>query len=186
MKKTAPFVATVAVVTVAALAACSGTYIRSNWDSGVDFSPFRTFAILDNPEPGISPLIDARVRAAIVTNLTGKGFQQVGTTDQADLAVGFEVATANHTDYQSVHARWGGAGFHHNNNRWTTTGTVRSAQTEYTVGTLVIAVFDMENKDLVWEATGNRMLSQLSDTDQTQQRINKDVDKVMRDFPPGA
>ena len=176
------------MLAIAGLAGCSTLVLTSDWDPNVDFSQFQTFAILDNDEFGVSHLVDARIRIAIIADLTSKGLRQEGVPDLADLAVGYQVATEERRTYQTLHSAWGTNGFRYHNSSWgATTGTSRTVQSTYTVGTLVISVFQMTDKELIWEAVGNRRVTQASGDEATaQQRMNKDVQQLMRDFPPGA
>ncbi len=176
------------LLAIAGLAGCSTLVLTSDWDPDVDFSQFQTFAILDDGGPGISRLVDARVRIAIIADLTSKGLRQEGVPDLADLAVGYQVATEERRTYQTLHSGWGTNGFRFHHSSWgDTTGTSRTVPSTYTIGTLVIAIFQMMDKELVWEASGNRRVTQASGTEaEAQQRMNKDVQQLMRDFPPGA
>ena len=174
-------------VTIVALTACSGITVTSDWDPAVDFSQFQTFAILDEGPPPGNPLTDRRIRAAIVANLSSKGFRHVDTPDAADLAIGFQVTTDERTSYHTVHSGWGSAGFGRRRSHWGgSMGVSRTTQWNYTVGTLVIAVFEARDKELVWEASGSSMKNPSRNPEQSEQRTNEKVRKIMRDFPPGS
>ena len=178
---------TALLLAIAGLAGCSTLVLTSDWDPDVDFSQFQTFAILDNDESGVSHLVDARIRIAIVADLTSKGLRQEGVPDLADLAVGYQVATEERRAYRTLHDGWGTNGFRSYNSSWgSVTGTGRSVPSTYTIGTLVVAMFQMTDKQLVFEAVGNRRVTQGSGTEaKAQQRMNEDVQQLMRDFPPG-
>jgi hypothetical protein len=74
------------------LSGCSGLSVNSDWDPGVDFSMYSTFAVLDEA-PGESSGLDAltrnRVKNSISTTLVGKGMRQVDNPEEADAAVGW-------------------------------------------------------------------------------------------------
>lgn len=174
-------------VTIAALAACSGIVVTNDWDPRVDFSQFQTFAVLEERGQPINRLTDQRIRAAIVGNLTSKGFRQVNTPDEADLAIGYQVTTDERTSYQTVHSGWGASGFGSSRTRWGGSGGIsRTTQWNYTVGTLVIAAFEARDKELVWEASGTGIINPSSGPEQSEQRINDAVREIMQDFPPGS
>ena len=178
----------VSIVMIAALAACSASIaVTSDWDPAFDFSQSQTFVLLENDIPGINRFVEQRIRDAIVANLTKAGFQQVNTLDGADLAVGNEIATEGRTRYQTVHSGWTGSGMHSNSARWgMSTGTSRTTQRNYTVGTLVIAVFETVNKELVWEAAGAQTIDATSTPEESEKQINNAVKRILRDFPPKA
>jgi hypothetical protein len=53
-----------------------------------------------------------------------------------------------------------------------------------TPGTLIIAVYQMGNKELVWEGSGSDMVSTMSrGPEQNQQYINDAVQKKPEEFP---
>jgi hypothetical protein len=175
------------LLAIAGLAGCSALVLTSDWDPDVDFSQFQTFAILDNDEFGVSHLVDARIRIAIVADLTSKGLRQEGVPDLADLVVGYQVATEERRTYQTLHSGWGTDGFRFYSSSWgSVTGTGRTVPSTYTIGTLIIAMFQMTDKELVWEAAGNRRVTQGSGAEaKAQERMNEDVQQLMQDFPPG-
>jgi hypothetical protein len=175
---------TLVITLFAVLAACSSISVTNDWDPAVDFSGFQTFAIMDE-ERQINRLNDQRIVAAIVADLTSKGLQQAAGIDQADLAIGFQVATENRTSYQTVHNGWGASGYRRSSVHWRgTTGTSRTTQTNYTVGTLLIAIFAAANKELVWEASGSDRINQSGGPEQSEQRINESVMQILETFPP--
>lgn len=172
---------------VMVLAACSTLSVTSDWDPAVDFSKFRTFYILENEEPSVNQLVDQRIRGAIVADLMAKGWQQAESQDKADLAFGYQVTTEGRTTYQTVHTGWGSYGFRSNRMHWSgSVGTSRTTQFNYTVGTLVIAAFGVENKELVWEASGSDTVNPSSSPEQSTQRINAAVQQILKGFPPGV
>lgn len=174
-------------VMIVALTACSGIRVTSDWDPAVDFSQFRTFAILEKGQQARNPLNDRRIRAAIAADLSAKGFRQVDTPAAADLAIGFQVTTDERTSYHTVHSGWGSAGFHRRRSHWSgTVGVSTTTQWNYTVGTLVIAVFEARDKELVWEASGSSTKNPSSNPEQNEQRINEAVREILQDFPPAS
>ena len=179
---------TVLFIVFASLAACSGISVTSDWDPGVDFSQFKTFAVLEETQPSINRLVDQRVRAAIVAELTAKGLRQVDTPDKADLAIGYQVTTEQHSTDHTVHSGWGTRGYRSSRHtHWRTpTGTSRTTQVNFTVGTLVIAAFQMSDKELVWEGSASGTVNPSSGPEQREQRINDAVQRILKDFPPGA
>jgi hypothetical protein len=66
------------------------------------------------------------------------------------------------------------------------TVTTRTRVREYTVGALVLAIFDSKSKDLVWEGSGSQRLDSSGGPEQSEQRIRDAVQQILQDFPPGA
>ncbi len=170
------------------LAACSGISVTSDWDPGVDFSQFNTFAVLEETQPSINRLVDQRVRAAIVAELTSKGLRQVDVPDKADLAIGYQITTEQHTSHHTVHSGWGTRGYRSSRHtHWRTPVTSSTTtQVNFTVGTLVIAAFQVSDKELVGEGSGSGTVNPSSGPEQSERRINDAVQRILKDFPPGA
>jgi len=181
----------IAVIACGLLVSCSTVDVRTDWDRAVDFSLFETFALLENSEPSISQLIDRRIRAAVIEELTSKGLRQLETPEGADLAIGFQVATQNRRSYRTVSSGWRASGYRHRQGRsgWhdqTTTVTTTTRVREYTVGALVIAIFDNDSNDLAWQGSGSRRIDSSGGPEQSEERIRDTVQRILRDFPPGG
>ncbi|UCH47623.1 MAG: DUF4136 domain-containing protein [Betaproteobacteria bacterium] len=169
------------------LCACSSISVESDWDTSVDFSTFQTFALIDNPESTINRLVDERIRNAISTDLESKGLSQLDDYDDADLAIGYEVTTEQRATYHTIHSGWGASGFRTSNVRiGASVGTSQTVRNDFTVGTLVIAVFRVEDKTLIWEGSGSDTVSPSRGPEESTQKINEAVEKILGGFPPGV
>lgn len=175
----------VLLILLGILVACSSISVQRDWDPGVDFSQFETFYLLENEEPAVNALVDQRIVNAIVSELTKKGLRQADTVEQADLAVGYQVATETRTSYQTIHSNWGSRGYRGSRAHWGgAVGTSRTTQFQFDIGSLVIAVFKMDSKDLIWEGEGSGTVNPSSGPEQSTQHINNVVQQILRDFPP--
>jgi hypothetical protein len=179
---------TVLWLAVLVVAGCSSISVTSDWDTSVDFSQFKTFVVLENEEPSINRLIEQRVRAAIVEDLTAKGLQQVDVADQADLAFAYQVTTEERTSFQTVHSGWGAYGYPYSRSSWYggTLASSRTTQVNYTVGTLVIAAFEVDNETLVWEGSGSGVVNPSTSPEQSTQKIKEAVQSILESFPPAV
>ncbi len=173
---------------LAVLAGCAGISVSTDWDTTVDFGSFRTFSILEQV-PGAQPVnrfTDQRIRAALAADLTAKGFRQVSDRKDADLAFGYQVATEQRTEFQTIYTGWGGYGFGTSRYRgwgghWGTTTTTRF---DYTVGTLIVAAFDVRANELIWQSSGSGVVDPTRSADTSRERINDAIVRIMRQFPP--
>jgi hypothetical protein len=170
---------------------CSSVQVRSDWDQSVDFSGFETIAFMDDNARALNGLIDGRIRRALVNDLTAKGFEMVGSTADADLVLGFQVATENRRSYSTVSTGWSQRGYRRSRHGgWSspgmTTVTTETRVRTYTVGALVVAIFEGENRELVWEASGSRRIDPTGSPSQKESVIHDVVDRVLRDFPPSS
>jgi len=137
---------------------------------------------------GASGLSDQRIRAAIESAMEAKGHRLVDL-ESADLGVGYFVTSEDQTSYQTVTTGFSSGynrGYRSRGRGWSGGGGVSTSTTterNYTVGTLVLAVFDRQSQDLIWEATaeGTR---QDSGSPEAQAKIEENITKVLADFPP--
>jgi len=144
--------------------------VTADYDRSVNFSKFKTFMWIEEPQTG-EPFMKDRIMAAVNRQLTYRGLRQV--SDGADLAVGANLATEEKHTWETYYSGggwdWGGG--------WATT-----TERTYQVGTLTVDLFDAQSKKLVWEGIGVDTLSRHPD-----KRIkdnDKQVEKMFRGFPP--
>ena len=163
------------ILAIATLAACSDIAVRRDWIPGVDFSHFRTFAVLEETPDTISEFANQRIRNAIIAELTAKGFQQQDVAGKADLAIGYQVATEDTTSYQTVRSGWGYYGY--DSHRAVT------EKINITTGTLIVAAFQEDNRELVWEGSASGTIDRSSSQAIREQRINDGVRRIFKDFP---
>jgi hypothetical protein len=149
--------------------------VRSDYDHNVNFSQFHTYYWAKVQTE--NPLWQARVEAAVDKDLQSKGWQRVNSGGQVALtAVG---ATHNQQQYQTFYENlgpgwwWGGFGTQ-------ATTTVQN----YRTGTLVLDMYDAQNKHLIWRGTAADMLS--DKPEKNQEKLDKAVDKLLEHFPPSG
>ena len=157
--------------------------VTSDYDKGVNFSSYKTFALY-NPENinnAISELNRARVVTAIKNEMTKKGFTESATNPDllVNAAALFEdrksmTATSTGGGYYGYRAYGWGAGVSHTNY------DVR----HYKDGSLIIDIVEASSKKLVWQGTGNKEIDgPVKDPDVN---IPKAISMIMASFPPGA
>ena len=175
------------------LAGCgSGISVTSDWDPGVDFSAFNTFVVLDEATggQGLDQLTQNRIKTSIANTMQAKGWRQVNSPDEADAAVGWQLTTEQRSSFQTVSTGW-------NNYGWGRGGwyggmgmgmsSSRTTERRYEVGSLAIAVFDIEREQMIFTATGSKELSSgQRSPEESQKRIDEAVAKILEEFPPGA
>jgi hypothetical protein len=101
---------------------------------------------------------------------------------EADVRIGYllvlEDAVDSQTMYESSAPDW----------RYRTYGpaTTTTRTTLFTTGTLVIDVFDVEEKALVWRGAAEGQVKQNQDPEKKRERIEEAVRKILAEFPPGG
>lgn len=171
-----------AVVLLAAVAAGCTTdpLVRTDHDPAVDFSKFDSYAW--QQQPAISnPLVKQRVIAAIDAQLAAKGWRQVAE-DQADVALVGNVATR---ERQTIETFYGSPHWHGWNwqEEWNGPGVHPDTRiTTYTVGSLVLDMFDTRTRRAVWRGSAE---GPIPDSPQkVDQAVRSAVTRMFADFPP--
>jgi len=178
-----------------AVGACGGLSVTSDWDPDFDFAAPSTFAVLDHAGGGeLSGLMDERVKNSIRTAMAAKGFREVSDTSQADIAVGYQFASEERSSYSTVNTGWNSYGYGGYGGWYGPYGggmgvgmsTSTTTERRYDVGSLLIAVFDAQAREMVFTSTGSRTLDDGGGSPQEmQRRIDDAVTEILRDFPPG-
>jgi hypothetical protein len=150
--------------------------VKTDYNKGTDFTQYKTFMWIKEPQT-TNPLMKQRVIEDVNAALTGKGLQLV--TDNADLCVAAHAATKQNKTLNTFYNGFGGG--------WRWGGGFGSATTTvdtYTVGTLVVDIFDSKTKDAIWRGTSSKTLS--GDPAKNAGNLNKAVEKMFKDFPPSG
>jgi hypothetical protein len=148
--------------------------VKTDYDKGTDFAQYKTFMWIKQPQT-TNPLTKQRVVDDVNAALKDKGLQLV--TSNADLGIAAHAATQQRHTLNTFYNGFGGG--------WRWGGRFGSAITTvdtYTVGTLVVDIFDAKTKDAIWRGTSSKTLS--GDPDKNAASLNKAVAKMFRDFPP--
>ncbi len=170
----------------------SGISVTNDWDPGVDFSAFNTFAVLDEATggSGIDQLTKNRIKNSIASTLEGKGMRQVDSADDADAAVGWQLTTEQRSSFQTVTTGWGGYGY--GRGGWyggagMGMSSSRTTERRYEVGSLAIGIFDVKRDEMIFTATGSKELSSGNQTpEESQKNIDEAVAEILEEFPPGS
>ena len=151
--------------------------VKTDYDRAANFSQYKTFSWEKVQTP--DPLWVDRIKAAVDAALAAKGWTQVESG--GDISI---VAIEINRDHQTLKTYYDGFG---GGWRWRGFGGFGEATTTsdtYTVGTLVVDLFDAKTKDLVWRGVSSGMLSNKSD--KNIENLNKGVQKLFQHFPPDA
>ena len=176
-----------AVALTLVVCACGGIQVNTDYNPETDFTRYHTFAWAEGSGSGgdlrvTGDLMAQRFRRAIESELVSRGMERA-TSGQPDVFVGYQVALDDRIDYETINtyygSRWGYRGVY---------GGVSATQTrarEYTFGTLVIDVYDARLQELVWRGAGEGKVNQARNPEESQERINQAVTRIMEEFPVG-
>jgi len=164
------------IILVAFIAsACAGTIaIKTDYDTSTSFSKYHTIAVKQGNFSG-NPVMDQRIFNNVVEALQAKGYRIV-PEDLADAIAVVNAATREKHTYEVFYDSWPGWGWRY--------GWARPVVQEYdfTVGTVVVDVFDAATKRAVWHGWAENILSE--DPERDAKKIQQAVTKLLDRFPP--
>jgi len=152
--------------------------VKTDYDHKANFGQYKTFSF--EKVQTADPLWVDRIKSAINTTLTAKGWMQVpsgGDVAIVALEINKEHQTLN-TYYDGFGGGWGwrwGGGLG---------GDVTTTVDHYEVGTLVVDLYDAKNKQLLYRGSASATLS--DKPDKNTKTLDKGVEKMFDHFPPGS
>jgi len=146
--------------------------VTTDHDHATNFYRYRTFKWIKEPKPS-NPLMKDRIVEAVNAQLAAKGLQLV--EGEADLGVSANTATKEEQTLDSFYSGFGGGWYWH---RWGGPVVVET----YTVGTLVVDLFDTSTKRVVWWGMASDTIS--DKPEKNTEKLSKAVEKMFKDFPP--
>ena len=151
--------------------------VKTDYDRSANFTQYETYSW-----GGVKtedPLLIDRIKAAVNSVLTAKGWTQVESgSDVSVMALRMTRAQQTlDTFYDGFGGGWGWRGFGSGGFGESTTTT-----DTYEVGTLVIDLFDAKTKQLLWRGFSSATLS--TNSNKNTQNLDKGVAKMFKEFPP--
>ncbi|MBL7857538.1 MAG: DUF4136 domain-containing protein [Cyclobacteriaceae bacterium] len=163
------------------LVSCASVQVSSDFDSQVDFTKFKTYALTqESLQIPVEQLNRDRIIRAIETELAAKGFTKAESPDVLiDVHVKAEEkmeATATNTGgYGYGYGRYGyGGGF----------STTRIDYNKYTEGSLFINMVDRSVEKVVWQGRGTKTIDENASAKKREENINYAVKQIFMQYPP--
>ncbi len=177
------------------LASCSSVQVTNNWDKKIDFKQFKTFSIYpwDKQNDKIINSYDREtITNAVKSEMERRGYKYV--EKDGDLIVSNFVTLQNKTDYQAYTNHYGGyagygGGWGYYGSPWAVgygmgpgyVGQTTVTQVNYTQGTLIIDIFELKSKKLIWQGMG---VGTVDDNLEARDRnLPKTISHIFRRFP---
>jgi hypothetical protein len=151
--------------------------IKTNYMPGTDFSKYKTYKWV-NIEGVEQPdqILDQQIKQAVDAQLASKGMTKTDD-EKADMYVGSQVSITQERQWNAYGTggglRWGGG-----------MGTATSSTIQ--IGTLGLDFYESGQKQLVWRGQATKTLNPSKDPKKNQERLNKAVAKLLKDYPPPA
>ena len=163
------------------VSACSGISTSTDYDPAVNFSAFSTYDWIDS-QGEVDNITSSRIRQSVDAAMVAKGFSESGSN--ADLAISYQVSSAERRSFNTVNAGWGGG---YGWGGWGMgMGTSTTTENVWQEGSLILGIFDTATKNLVWTGTATTDIDQSRSPEDRQKLVDDAVAKMMGDFPPGS
>ena len=154
--------------------------VKIDFDKAFDFSTVKTYSIKLGTPWG-NDLSQRRVMTEIDEEIASKGWKKVDEA-QANIQVVLHGASQTKRSASTFYSggmggygyRYGGMGM----------GTASTVVNEYTVGTLVVDMFDAKSKNLVFRGIAEDEIS--DNAERNAKRLEKASTKMFKNFPPAA
>ena len=148
-------------------------------DRTADFSKYRTFTI-ELATPWGNQIGEKNLMEELTAGFTSKGWT-VDTTGSPDVRILVHGATEEKKQLNSFYTGGGGYGGYYGWG-WGGVGSTTTTVSEYTVGTLVVDIFDPATKGLIWRGVAEAELKKKQD--KREKQASRAVEKLLKDFPP--
>jgi hypothetical protein len=153
--------------------------VTVDFDKTANFGAIKTFSLKIGTSWG-NPLSEKRVTDEFEQALTGKGWTKVDEAKADALVIlhgATEVKRSLNTFYSGGYGGFGWRGMGG-------MGTASTTVNEYTVGSLIVDIFDAKSKQLLFRGTASDELS--DKPEKNAKKLAKASDKMFKDFPPGS
>jgi hypothetical protein len=163
------------LVLLLSFACLAAAKVFSDFDPKANFSQYKTFMWIKKPHME-DPLMADRIVNAIDAELTAKGWTLV--EEGGDVSVAAHVATRKAHNLETFYNGFGGWGWHH----WGGGMGIATTRVQaYTVGTLVVDLFDSRTKQLIFRGWATDALPE--NPKKETKKLDKDIKKDIQRFP---
>jgi hypothetical protein len=149
--------------------------IKTNYMPGTDFSKYKTYkwvSVQGAEQP--DQILDQQIKQAINGQLISKGMTRTDD-DKADLYVAYQLSITQQREW-NAYGTGGG---------WRMGGGMATATSStIQIGTLGLDFYDPSPKQLIWRGQATKTLNPSKDPQKNQERLNKAMGKLLKDFPP--
>jgi hypothetical protein len=154
--------------------------IKTDYDRNANFSQYKTYS-WENVRTQ-NPLLVDRIKEAVNSTLAAKGWTQVESGGNVAI-----IAMEMTKDHQTLNTYYdgfedGGWGWRWGGGFGDSFGDSTTTEETYTVGTLVVDLFDSNTKQLIWRGSASDTLSNKSS--KNIKKLDKSVEKMFDHFPP--
>ena len=169
---------------------CSSVKVITDYDKTVDFTQYKSleyYGWADNSDRILNRFDKERIENAFGAEFKKRDIEIVES--EGDLIVTLYIVTEQKTqttaNTTSMGGGYGGYGGYYGHGPGYGWGGGHSTTTysdyDYTVGTLLVSVYDAEKKQLIWESRGEGTVD--DDRSNNEEKVGKTVAKIMYEYP---
>jgi hypothetical protein len=152
-----------AAIALTVAACASKPTIKTDVAPGANFAQYRTYSWISSGVPaGMDPVIGARIRSAVDSAMTSKGYT-LADPGPGDLSMAYTVGAQEKTDVSTYGAFGRGLNVY-----------------QYTQGRLTVDAFDSKTQAPVWHGSATQQINPGGDP----AKVDGVVAQVMAKFPP--
>jgi hypothetical protein len=184
----------IALTLLGMLGCAPSVSVNYDYDKNVDFKALNKFAWLAAPATASGSLetvirsntiLDSRIKAAVNDQMALKGYLLAPDSTQADLLLTYHVGTKDKVDVTNWGYGYGSYGGWYGYGGYGGYGGGGGVDVyQYTEGTLILDIVDVNSRNLVWRGSAQGTLDPNASTEKREQRIKDAVAKMMANYPP--
>lgn len=167
------------------MAACAyGQDVHYNYDRSANFGAYKTYQWVEIPGGAVpDQLVDQAIMRAADEQLRQRGLIKVESS--ADLYVGYQVVI----NLEKSVSLWGTGGDWGPWGGWGPWGrgdihSIQGQTSTVPVGILVIDLYDVGRKQLVWRGDAIKTIQLKTDPDKNYKNLQKVMTKLFKNYPP--
>ncbi len=167
-------------LTLAVAGSATAQKVSTDWDHSADWSKYNSY-YSEIQKPFGTELTQQRALAAVDSALQSRGWKKMASLDAASAAVLIngagqkqETSTTMYTGGGYAGWGWGGGGM----------GMATTSTSQFVVGTLVVDIFDVMTKQLLFRGQAQQTVS--NNSEKNIKAMYKATEKMFKDFPPTA
>ena len=164
------------------MAVCAyGLDVHYNYDRSANFATYKTYQWVEIPGGAVpDPLIDHAIKQATDEQLRQKGLIKVD--NNADLYIGYQFVL----NLEKSVSLWetGGAGPGWGLDPWGGGRNVQGQTSTIPVGILLMDLYDVGKKQLVWRGDAIKTINLKTDPDKNYKNLQKVMTKLCKNYPP--
>jgi len=178
------------LLSIVFLGACSSLTVKSDYDKEADFSKYKTFEYYgwaEDSDKILNRFEKERIEKAFGDEFRKRGLEYV--ENNGDMVVSLFVvaeqktSTTAHTNHYNMGGYgYGGFGYYGGyGGMGMGTSTTTYSEQDYTVGTLVVDVFDKAEKKLIWQSVGQKTVDE--NPNNNEKNTVRVAAAIMKPFP---